>query len=65
MYFLIYLFSDSHVMVTKPTGKCENVKILGIDDFGFLLVQADGGAIFSVHPDGNSFNLLKGLIAPK
>lgn len=52
-------------MVISPEGTSQEVKILGIDDFGFLQVCGEGGKIFTVHPDGNSFDILKGLIAPK
>lgn len=41
-------------------------KIIGIDEFGFLLVQEDENKeTESVHPDGNSFDMLRGLILPK
>jgi biotin---protein ligase len=38
--------------------------VIGIDDYGYLLVKADG-VLETVHPDGNSFDMLRGLIAPK
>ena len=44
---------------SKMTGK-----IIGIDENGFLQVKTDCGVI-SLHPDGNSFDILKGLIQPK
>jgi len=41
-------------------------KIIGIDDYGYLLVQIDGQLKpETVHPDGNSFDMLRGLIMPK
>lgn len=58
------LFRNANVTVIDSSGKSKNVTILGIDDFGFLKVRADTDAIFTVHPDGNSFDLLKGLISP-
>lgn len=51
-------------MVTFINGRRENVTILGIDEYGYLLVQGKKG-MFSVHSDGNSFDVLKGLIVPK
>ena len=37
-----------------------------IDDYGFLVVKrVQDGSIKSVQPDGNSFDMMKGLIAPK
>ena len=45
------------------------VKVQSIDQDGFLLVEvwsADGGKVVrSVHPDGNSFDMMHGLIVPK
>ena len=43
----------------------EEVEITGLDDFGFLLVQTKSGKSLSVQPDGNSFDMLKNLIAMK
>ena len=46
-------------------GTVEEVKITGPDDFGFLSVQTNSGKTLSVQPDGNSFDMLKNLIAMK
>ena len=47
---------------------CEGV-VQSIDQDGFLLVEvwsADGSKVVrSVHPDGNSFDMMQGLIMPK
>lgn len=39
--------------------------IVGIDDSGFLQVQEEGKDVVTVHPDGNSFDMLKNLLIPK
>ena len=39
--------------------------ILGIDDFGYLQVQARDGAIISLQPDGNSFDMMTNMIRIK
>lgn len=39
--------------------------ISGIDEFGFLRVRTADGAEHTAHPDGNSFDMLSGLIAPR
>ena len=57
--------SDTNVTILSASGLSQNVKILGIDDFGYLRVRGEDGTIFTVHPDGNTFDCLKGLIAPK
>ena len=43
----------------------EQVVITGLDEFGFLLVQTKSGESLSVQPDGNTFDMLKNLIAMK
>jgi len=43
----------------------EEVTIKGLDDFGFLLVETMSGEALSVQPDGNSFDMLRNLIAMK
>lgn len=40
--------------------------VTGIDEFGYLKVTVAGsGEEAVVHPDGNSFDMMRGLIAPK
>lgn len=52
--------------VLSPNGQEKSAKILGIDDYGFLQIQLDDTMkIESVQPDGNSFDMLRGLIVPK
>ena len=41
------------------------VQIKGLDDFGFLRVVNKQGEQLSVQPDGNSFDMLRNLIAVK
>lgn len=41
------------------------VSIVGLDDSGFLQVHQKGGEVVTVHPDGNSFDMLRNLILPK
>lgn len=52
--------------VRAANGQEKTATILGIDDFGFLKIQVDDTKkIESVQPDGNSFDMLRGLIVPK
>lgn len=54
------------VTVLSKTGQEKSAKILGIDDFGFLKIQLeDSKSIESLQPDGNSFDMLRGLIIQK
>lgn len=63
--FNMFCYSDADVTVVSTSGVSQNVRILGIDEFGYLRVRSEDGSIFTVHPDGNSFDCLKGLIVPK
>ena len=55
----------AEITVMLADGSSKEVQILGIDTYGFLEVKEKSGKIFTVHPDGNSFDILSGLIAPK
>lgn len=51
--------------MVDQSGNTRMVTIHGIDENGFLEVREATGQVFSVHPDGNSFDMLQGLIMPK
>lgn len=55
------------VEVVDGLGKQrESATIHGIDEDGFLLAKlTKGGRLLSLHPDGNSLDMFRGLIAPK
>lgn len=61
----IRYFRNAEITVVQPDGSSQEVTIIGIDEYGFLLVKGKRGKAFTVHPDGNSFDILNGLIAPK
>lgn len=60
LYYNYWLHSSARVQVE---GKEANV--IGIDDYGYLRVQYDDYKIATLHPDGNSFDLMQGLITLK
>ncbi|CRK91616.1 CLUMA_CG005270, isoform A [Clunio marinus] len=65
-YYKFWLHSGSTIKVLSSDGKEKKANILGIDDYGFLKIQLeDSKEIESVQPDGNSFDMLRGLIIPK
>lgn len=43
----------------------EEVTVLGLDKYGYLRVRREGGGQLSLQPDGNSFDIMKGLIMMK
>lgn len=59
------IFSEAQVNVFASTGGNKPVVICGIDEYGYLRVREQTGREFSVQPDGNSFDMMEGLITPK
>ncbi|NXD07732.1 BPL1 ligase, partial [Nothocercus nigrocapillus] len=62
-YYKYWVHSGKQVRLHSEEGPV--AWIVGIDDCGFLQVHEEGKGIESVHPDGNSFDMLKNLIIPK
>lgn len=65
LYYNLWLHSDADVMIMDTNGNKKPAKVIGIDEYGYLKVQRPGMKFESVHPDGNSFDMLQGLIVPK
>lgn len=65
LYYKYWLHSGAEITVQTVTGESRKAVITGVDDYGFLTVQSEDGTLSSVQPDGNTFDMLKGLIAPK
>ncbi|KMZ01630.1 biotin--protein ligase isoform X1 [Drosophila simulans] len=65
LYYSLWLHSGQSVKICLQNDQEKEAEIVGIDDFGFLKVKLPTGAIEIVQPDGNSFDMLKGLIIPK
>lgn len=71
LYYHLWLHSEQEVQVQVQDSK-QSIKsgvVSGIDEYGYLkVVISEGGDAseeLSVHPDGNSFDMLRGLILPK
>ncbi|KAH8291814.1 hypothetical protein KR054_000989 [Drosophila jambulina] len=65
LYYSLWLHSGQSVKICLQNEQEREAEIVGIDDFGFLKVKLPTGTIETVQPDGNSFDMLKGLIVPK
>lgn len=65
LYYQLWLHQDQQVQVQDHVGVIKSGIVSGIDEYGYLKVAVDGGQELSVHPDGNSFDMLRGLILPK
>ncbi|XP_052868831.1 biotin--protein ligase [Anopheles cruzii] len=65
-YYRHWLHQDAEVSMLGPGGESLQGTVVGIDDYGFLLVKKQpSGETVSVHPDGNSFDMMQGLIIPR
>ncbi|KAH7703446.1 Protein BPL-1 c, partial [Aphelenchoides avenae] len=66
-YYEYWLHTREEVtIVSKDSGMKEKVVIRGLDSYGYLEVRSkQSGRVFSVHDDGNTFDMMKGLIRPK
>ncbi|NXV44119.1 BPL1 ligase, partial [Uria aalge] len=62
-YYKYWVHSGKQVRLRDEEGPI--AWIVGIDDYGFLQVHEEGKGVESVHPDGNSFDMLRNLIVPK
>ncbi|KAJ8954187.1 hypothetical protein NQ318_005782 [Aromia moschata] len=65
LYYKYWLHNNSNITVTSKDGERKRVRIVGIDDYGFLKVRTEDGAVITVQPDGNNFDMLRGLVTPK
>jgi len=67
-YYDAWLHSNQQILVQDDLSKQSTRKanILAIDEFGYLIAQdLETGEEFKVHDDGNSFDMMQGLIRPK
>ncbi|XP_069058637.1 biotin--protein ligase isoform X2 [Pleurodeles waltl] len=63
LYYKHWVHSGKEVRIGSEAGPL--AAIVGVDDSGFLQVRQQDQEIVTLHPDGNSFDMLKNLIIPK
>lgn len=63
MYYKYWVHSGQQVRLGGEDGPL--AWIVGLDDSGFLQVLQEGKDVITVHPDGNSFDMIRNLIVPK
>ena len=56
-------YSGAVVRLGSDSGP--EVLVVGLDTHGYLSVKMPDGSQTSVHPDGNSFDMMRNLIVPK
>ena len=64
LYHTYWLHEKQSVQVKSDNGVVKEGTIMSLDGDGFLLVELENNLV-SVYPDGNSFDMLQGLIFPK
>lgn len=64
-YYRYWLHTDQSVNVEDADGNITECHIRGLDENGFLKAKTTSGNLISLQPDGNSFDMLKGLIYVK
>ncbi|XP_035221413.1 biotin--protein ligase-like [Stegodyphus dumicola] len=58
-----YWMHDHHRVTLSSSG--EEGTVVGLDDFGFLMVETDKGEKLVLQPDGNRFDIMQNLIISK
>ena len=62
-YYEYWLHDGAKIHIGSEDG--EQVTVQGLDSDGFLLVKTQAGKCISLQPDGNSFDMMRGLITVK
>jgi len=65
LYHKYWMHSDQQVTLKDDKGARTKGVVKSLDDDGYLSVELDDGRLVSVQPDGNSFDMMQGLIVPK
>lgn len=65
LYYKLWLHSEAEIVIVDADGNKKLATIIGIDDYGYLLVKQPNQDPETVHPDGNTFDILRGLISAK
>ncbi|XP_069968909.1 uncharacterized protein Hcs isoform X2 [Bactrocera oleae] len=65
LYYEHWLHNLQKVNICDKFGSQQEATVIGINDIGYLQVRTVDGTIETVQPDGNSLDMLQGLIVPK
>ncbi|KAM4047463.1 biotin--protein ligase isoform 2-T3 [Anomaloglossus baeobatrachus] len=63
LYYKYWVHSGQQIRLGGEDGPL--AWIVGVDDSGFLQILQEGKEVVTVHPDGNSFDMIRNLIIPK
>lgn len=63
---MCYSYSNATVELSGyPSGVEQSAAIVGINEYGYLRVRTASNEFLSLGPDGNTFDIMKGLICMK
>ena len=65
MFTNIFFHNDSDAVVKVERDDNVRVRILGLDNHGYLLAEKNDGSQVSLQDDGNSFDMMANLIRIK
>ncbi|XP_047490025.1 uncharacterized protein LOC125039795 isoform X2 [Penaeus chinensis] len=65
IYYKYWLHSNAVVTVQNENRSTGNAVITGVDNYGFLIAHLVDGTMITLQPDGNSFDMMEGLIYSK
>jgi len=63
LYYQYWLHGGVEIHIGSDSGPVG--KIEGLDGYGFLLVRLEDGSTVSLHPDDNSFDMMRNLVIHK
>ena len=65
LYHEYRLHTGQKIRIQDADSNCEEGEVVSIDKDGFLMVKVGDGSVKTVHPDGNSLDIMQGPIVPK
>ncbi|XP_050714903.1 mucin-5AC-like isoform X5 [Eriocheir sinensis] len=65
LYYRHWLHSNAVVTVQSEHRHTQSAVVIGIDSYGFLQARLATGETITLQPDGNSFNMMEGLVYSK
>lgn len=64
-YYKYWLHSNAVVTVQSEHRHTQSAEVVGVDSYGFLQARLSSGETITLQPDGNSFDMMEGLVYSK
>uniref|UniRef100_A0A0P4VYC8 BPL/LPL catalytic domain-containing protein n=1 Tax=Scylla olivacea TaxID=85551 RepID=A0A0P4VYC8_SCYOL len=65
IYYKYWLHSNAVVTVQSEHRHTQSAEVVGVDSYGFLQARLPSGETITLQPDGNSFDMMEGLVYSK